>query len=292
MDPSPVYSICMCNYNMARTLERALESILVQIDGDFEVVLVDDGSSDDSVEIANRLAQRYPALRVIPLQRDGQRQLGFTRNISIEKARGTYVLLHLDCDDISAPHIKDFVKIYRQIEQARGGEFLLSGRPIQMGPRDFLLNHGPYRNIHRGEDRDMWGRLAAHSAIVFLENRSLKTVLPKTRREKIYRSVYYTFDHLRNDFRGGARMNQFLYYEFFKQKNFNLLTRLIRFSVILPAFLRAKMQGPLPQAMTIESYAAFAAYRAAHSGTFDTLVRKYGGTADWQNLSDAAKDYF
>ena len=40
MSNKPTYSICMCNYNMADTLERSLTSLLTQLDDEFEVVLI------------------------------------------------------------------------------------------------------------------------------------------------------------------------------------------------------------------------------------------------------------
>ena len=104
------YSICMCNYNMASTLEKALRSILEQIDPDsYEVVLVDDGSKDNSVEIVKSMQKKFSNLKLVCLERDFNRKLGFTRNISVQEANGEYVLLHLDCDDITAPNIQDFV---------------------------------------------------------------------------------------------------------------------------------------------------------------------------------------
>ena len=40
----PTYSVCVCNYNMAETLEVSLKSVLDQLDERYEVVVVDDGS--------------------------------------------------------------------------------------------------------------------------------------------------------------------------------------------------------------------------------------------------------
>src|SRR3990172_7137573 len=105
----PTYSICICNYNMADTLERALVSVLDQVDRDYEILVIDDGSSDESVSILRALAGRYTALRVIELERDPKRRLGETRNISVREARGEYVILHVDTDDVWEPYIKDFV---------------------------------------------------------------------------------------------------------------------------------------------------------------------------------------
>ncbi len=287
----PKYSICMCNYNMAATLEPALRSILDQLDERFEVVIVDDGSSDNSVEVIKSLQQQYKNLRLVPLKRDGERQLGFTRNASIKEAQGDYVLLHLDCDDITAPHIKDFVNVFHQIESAVGKDILLSGRPIQMGRKDFLLAQGPYRNIHRGEDRDMWGRFAVNDAIYFLTHKGFKTVLPKTAGDRLYRAVYYTFDHLRNDFRGDVDMKKFFYYEVFVQK-FGLKTKLVRMMVMLPAYISGKLKGPLPAAKTMENYEEFAKYALENGGTFTEILQKNDASPDWSQLSPTAKSIF
>ena len=58
MNQNVKYSICLSNYNMARTLKSVLRSILDQIDRKYEVVLVDDGSKDNSVEIAKKYPKR------------------------------------------------------------------------------------------------------------------------------------------------------------------------------------------------------------------------------------------
>ena len=164
------YSVCMCNYNMADTLERSLTSILDNVDDRFEVVLVDDGSTDNSVEVARALALRYKNLRVVGLRRDAKRKLGLTRNISIQHAMGEYVMLHLDCDDIFGPYLPDFVEVFHRIEECLGRDILLSGQHINMARREFLLKHGPYRNLYRGEDRDLWSRLLTANAYIPLDH--------------------------------------------------------------------------------------------------------------------------
>ena len=85
---------------MSETLEQSLQSIFCQIDPSYEVIVIDDGSTDNSLEILHNLQDIYPTLRVIPLLRDSRRKLGETRNVSIRAARGEFVLLHIDADDI------------------------------------------------------------------------------------------------------------------------------------------------------------------------------------------------
>ena len=102
---------------MAETLNSSLESVLNQVDDNYEVIVIDDGSADNSVDKLLSLKEKYSNLRVIPLLRDSRRKLGETRNISIRAARGKYVILHIDTDDIWEPYINSFAKIYHELEK-------------------------------------------------------------------------------------------------------------------------------------------------------------------------------
>ena len=70
-----------------------------------------------SLEILFKIQEKYSLVKVIPLKRDKRRKLGETRNISVRAARGKYVLLHIDTDDIWEPYIKTFTKIYHDLEK-------------------------------------------------------------------------------------------------------------------------------------------------------------------------------
>ncbi|AAQ00369.1 MULTISPECIES: glycosyltransferase family 2 protein [Prochlorococcus] len=167
----PIYSICICNYNMADTLAVSLASILNQIDNKYEVVVVDDGSKDSSLEILLDLSKKDERLRVIPLIRDSRRKLGETRNVSIRAARGKYVVLHIDADDIWEPYIDSYIRIYHEIEKRLDIEdFMLSGRQIQMVTKKLMIEN-PYHNIYYGEDRLLWSRLAVLGKLVSLEHK-------------------------------------------------------------------------------------------------------------------------
>ena len=188
---------------MAHTLERAVASVAEQLDERFEIVLIDDGSSDDSASIMEHLAARYPIIRVIPLKRDGNRKLGETRNISIRRGKGKYCLLHIDCDDIWEPHLIGWVEIFHQIEAAIGTDVLIAGRQVHMAKRSLLLEHGPYPNIFRGEDRGMYARFGAHEVLWFLNHQCFRTRLPHPTLRKSHRTIVHTFDHMTTDFRLG-----------------------------------------------------------------------------------------
>lgn len=165
------YTIAICNYNMADTLERSLESILTQIDDRFEVLVVDDGSKDSSRSILRSMEQEYDRLRTIYLEPDSNRKLGETRNISIRESNGDYILFHIDTDDVYQQGIiSDFVRIYHAFEREVEGKMVKQIPGIRMAPREFLLEMGPYRNLPvGGEDMDLWRRLLASDALIYID---------------------------------------------------------------------------------------------------------------------------
>lgn len=288
----PKYSICMCNYNMEDTLETSLTSILDQLDDRFEVLVVDDGSTDESVTIIKNLQARFHNLRLIALNRDRKRKLGLTRNISVQEAKGEYVLLHLDCDDVYDSFLIDFTTAFHQIENCMKKDVLLSGQHINIGKRSFLLKHGPYRNMFRGEDRDLWSRLATIGAYIPLEHVDFATRLPKTFKEKLSRIIFYTWDHLTNDFRAGATLKAFLYYEKKRTGIMSLKYRLIRLLMAIPAWFAAKLQEPLPQNNSMKTPEAFNAYREKVGGTYSEIMSRHGHDPDLSFLSPEAQKIF
>ena len=89
-------SIVVPVYNTRDYLPKCLDSVLVTELSDYEIVVVNDGSTDDSEALAQEYAVRYPErIRVITTPNGG---LGAARNVGIEHAQGDY-LLFLDSDD-------------------------------------------------------------------------------------------------------------------------------------------------------------------------------------------------
>ncbi len=88
-------SVVVPVYNVENTLDRCLNSILNQTFKNYEVILVDDGSTDRSGVICDLYVQKYSNFRVIHKKNEG---LGPTRNVGIREARGEYIY-HCDSDD-------------------------------------------------------------------------------------------------------------------------------------------------------------------------------------------------
>src|SRR5215813_8692593 len=99
----PKVSICVPSYNHAQFLPAALDSALAQTYEDFEVVVVDDGSTDDSFAIAQSYAARYPSkVRLFTHPERHNQGISKSVNLAFEKARGQY-LCGLPSDDLLLP---------------------------------------------------------------------------------------------------------------------------------------------------------------------------------------------
>ena len=103
INSAPMVSVCIPSYNHARFLPAALDSILDQTFRDFEIVVVDDGSTDNSLEILQTYARKYPRVMRVFLHPGGA-HLGIsaTVNLAVEKARGVYWCTQAS-DDVSYP---------------------------------------------------------------------------------------------------------------------------------------------------------------------------------------------
>lgn len=91
----PYFSIILPIYNVSSYLDRCFCSILQQNFSDYEIIAVDDGSTDASFEICRRYEEQYPCITVIHKSNGG---LSSARNAGLEIAKGKYVFM-IDSDD-------------------------------------------------------------------------------------------------------------------------------------------------------------------------------------------------
>src|SRR5580700_8370815 len=92
-------SVLMSNYNSAEYLELAIRSVLEQTYKDYEFLIIDDGSTDDSLEIARRYEKHHSRIRVISHENWGASD---SLNDAVEQARGNW-LFRMDPDDLMLP---------------------------------------------------------------------------------------------------------------------------------------------------------------------------------------------
>ena len=92
-------SVIIPVYNVEKYLKTCIDSVLTQDFKDYEIILVNDGSTDNSPIICDEYAEKYDCVSVIHQKNKG---LGGARNTGIDAARGEY-LLFLDSDDFILP---------------------------------------------------------------------------------------------------------------------------------------------------------------------------------------------
>lgn len=94
---SPLFSVVISTYNYGHLIERTVRSVLSQTFDDYELIVVDDGSTDDTEE---RLRQFGDRLRYIKKQNGGQ---STAYNLGARQSRGQFIYI-LDADDELAPN--------------------------------------------------------------------------------------------------------------------------------------------------------------------------------------------
>jgi glycosyltransferase involved in cell wall biosynthesis len=132
---NPLASVLMTSFNRERFIAEAIESVLAQTFGDFELIVCDDASSDRTVEIASEFARRDSRVRIVV----NERNLGDygNRNHVAGLARGHYLKFH-DSDDVMYSHCLQVM--VAALESEPRADFAMSGHRSWPGaPSPMLL---------------------------------------------------------------------------------------------------------------------------------------------------------
>ena len=180
----PTISVILPVYNSSEYLLEALESITNQTFTDWEMIAIDDGSTDNSLQILQNYAQKEPRLRIISRENRG---LPTTLNEGIDNAKGAFIA-RMDSDDISLP--ERFEKQLNFLEKNNldmcgtqynkfGQRTGISNLPLQhedccfrlllrsafahptvMARSKLFVNFKYNENMNCAQDYDLWCRLA------------------------------------------------------------------------------------------------------------------------------------
>ena len=112
MKNAPELSVVLAVYNAKAFIRNAIEGVLAQTFSDFELLIVDDGSSDGTGEICDEYAKHDACIRVFHEQHLG---VAHARQIAIDNAIGKYIL-HIDADDHTSPTMLE--EMWRAAEDA------------------------------------------------------------------------------------------------------------------------------------------------------------------------------
>lgn len=164
---APLISVVTPVYNAARHLREAVDSVLAQTYAHFEMLLVDDGSTDASGEICDAYARADARIRVFHTENRG---VSHARNVGLDAARGEWIFF-IDSDDAIVPQaletllrgtadcdvvvgMFDFLRQGRKKEELREERLYPSFRRMM---EDYLAG------VYLGSFNAVWGRLYRNS---------------------------------------------------------------------------------------------------------------------------------
>ena len=192
-DWKPFFTVIICTYNRANLLPRALDSLLKQTYRNFEVLLVDDGSTDDTSAIVKKYFSSQIPLRYIYHKNRG---LPLSRNAGILAAAGKFITF-LDSDDEYAPNhleirkniicenpdtdfiygnvkvignpyvpdLNDINKLVNIDDCIVGGSFFIR--------KELAISLNGFKNLEYADDSEFFSRVAESNANIFkCENRT------------------------------------------------------------------------------------------------------------------------
>lgn len=131
----PLVSVVMSTYNRADVLPTAILSVLKQTYQDFEFIIIDDGSTDETPEILKKFAERDH--RIVILTNKPNQGLIFSLNRGLKAARGKYIA-RMDDDDVMIPnrleHQVRFMKAFPQTSILATGYYYKNRKRPEMKP--------------------------------------------------------------------------------------------------------------------------------------------------------------
>jgi hypothetical protein len=166
--PPPAVSVIIPCYGQAEFLEEAVASVIAQTWTDWEIVIVDDGSTDDTAQTAQELAAQHPHHRIRLLSQPNQ-GVSVARNNGIATSTGRYIL-PLDADDMIQPQMLErtvaLLEAKRSISIAYT-DWQVIGATSQIfhaGPWElasmWVVNRIPYCSLYR---RGVWASTGGYN---------------------------------------------------------------------------------------------------------------------------------
>ncbi len=177
-EQTPQISIVLCTYNRAKYLNDCIDSVIAQTFKDWELLVVDDGSQDNTFEIVNPYLTRFQNIRYLKHQ---NRKLWYAKNVGIQASFGNYITF-IDSDDAYAPKHLDsrweYMKANPEIDLIEGGfateeevwvvDYFQPNQKINLrecvlgptffGNRQVFFELQGFNHIAYGEDTDFWHR--------------------------------------------------------------------------------------------------------------------------------------
>jgi len=165
MTVAPFFSVVIALYNKEDYIEKTLKSVLNQSYSNFEVIVVNDGSSDNSESIVKSI--KNPKIRFFSIENHGA---AFARNYGIKKAVANYIAL-LDADDLW--HINHLETLFHLVNEFPKAGMYSTGYNIKIGGKHFKETKlkgipGKYRGVIKNYFESNLYNSIVHSSVVVI----------------------------------------------------------------------------------------------------------------------------
>jgi glycosyltransferase involved in cell wall biosynthesis len=264
----PFFSIILPTYNRAHFLPKAIESVLKQTFTDWELIIVDDGSTDNSREVVNSFTDQ----RIRYIYQENQERSA-ARNNGIERANGEYICF-LDSDDyylenkltnlfssiqlanVSPAIWYDGLRIetesgiddlpFPQRKNLSIFDFIISSTIFShqiCGSREIFEKYHFNPTIRIGEDMELWMRIANEFPFIPLDN-SFETVIVEHDNRSVnlkkYNSAREQLDTLKSIFskQPGLKVSSKLRKQVLSNCHFNISKYYMHNRIFYKAFIR------------------------------------------------------
>ena len=132
---SPLISVIVPVYNSERSLEYSIKSLIEQTFDNIQIILVNDGSTDNSLELCRQLAEKDSRILVIDKKNGG---VSSARNAGLDKSDGEYITF-LDADDYACPTMLEHM--YNEILKNNADIVHMNFITQPSAKRDFSVGH-------------------------------------------------------------------------------------------------------------------------------------------------------
>jgi glycosyltransferase involved in cell wall biosynthesis len=187
---TPEISVIMATFNRAGYLQRALQSVIAQSFTNWELIIVDDGSTDNTQATLNPFISEHPNIRYM---KHRNRKAALARNAGIQAAFGRYITF-LDSDDHYLDnHLKSRMEIitrHPEVDLLTGGylcdETMMvkdCNNPLKLihirectlggtffGKRELFCELEGFKDLDYAEDAELWKRASAGFSVMRIED--------------------------------------------------------------------------------------------------------------------------
>lgn len=165
---NPLFSIIVASYNYASLIGETLDSLLAQTYQDYEIIVVDDGSSDDSLTVISNYMKQSDKIKLYTHPDHQNKGLIETIKLGIQMSRGEYVAF-CESDDLWMPeHLEEKAKV---IQENNGKVFIISNDVEVFGEPEST-------EIRKGYVKEIKEKLSVGANPIFLDNIGDFNVIP------------------------------------------------------------------------------------------------------------------